>query len=185
MEARKKHMVSVFFLIFLVCSVYPTLSEARQALPIKQHFVLVHGACHGAWSWYKIVALLKSSGHKVTALDLTASGINPKLIGDLRSISEYFRPLRDFMESLPAEERVVLVGHSLGGLVISQAMENFPDKISVAAFVTAAMLGPAFNIYTLKQEVLSTFFLFTQIHLIPPNSILWILLENANGSAQI
>ncbi|KAJ9704930.1 hypothetical protein PVL29_003134 [Vitis rotundifolia] len=153
MEARKKHMILVSFLIFLVSSVYPMASEGRQANPVK-HFVLVHGSCHGAWSWYKIVALLKSSGHKVTALDLAASGINPKQVGDLRSISEYFQPLRDFMESLPADERVVLVGHSLGGLAISQAMEKFPEKVSVAVFVTASMPGPTLNISTLNQESL-------------------------------
>ncbi|RVW61294.1 Methylesterase 10 [Vitis vinifera] len=151
MEAGKKHMILVSFLIFLVSSVYPMASEGRQANPVK-HFVLVHGSCHGAWSWYKIVALLKSSGHKVTALDLAASGINTKQVGDLRFISEYFQPLRDFMESLPADERVVLVGHSSGGLAISQAMEKFPEKVSVAVFVTASMPGPTLNISTLNQE---------------------------------
>ncbi|RVW61289.1 Methylesterase 10 [Vitis vinifera] len=56
------------------------------------------------------------------------------------------------MESLPADERVVLVGHSLGGLAISQAMEKFPEKVSVAVFVTASMPGPTLNISTLNQE---------------------------------
>ena len=134
------------------------LSEAGQALPSK-HFVLIHGSCHGAWSWYKIAALLKSSGHKVTALDLAASGINPTQVGDLRSVSEYFQPLTDFMESLPVGERAVLVGHSMGGLAISQAMENFPEKISVAVFVTASMPGPTLNISTLA-EVLDTYCYF-------------------------
>ena len=151
------HTLSVSFLIFLVCSVYPTLSEARQALPIKQHFVLVHGACHGAWSWYKIGALLKSSGHNVTALDLTAAGINPKQVDDIRSISEYFQPLMDFMESLHADERVVLVGHSMGGLAISQAMENFAEKISVAIFVTAQMPGPTHNISFYRNPLCQNF----------------------------
>ena len=57
------------------------------------------------------------------------------------------------MESLPADERVVLVGHSLGGLAISQAMEKFPEKVSVAVFVTASMPGP-----TLNQEYILFFF---------------------------
>ncbi|GJR85274.1 salicylic acid-binding protein 2-like protein [Tanacetum coccineum] len=36
-------------------------------------------------------------------------------------------------------EKVILVGHSLGGMNISLAMENFPKKISVAIFLTAFM----------------------------------------------
>ena len=46
----------------------------------EMHFVLIHGACHGAWCWYKVATLLKSSGHKVIALDVAASGIHPKHI---------------------------------------------------------------------------------------------------------
>lgn len=155
MEARKKHKILVSLLIFLVSSLLLTQSEARQALSVK-HFVLVHGAGHGGWCWYKIVPLLKSSGHYVTALDLAASGINPIQVGDLQSVSENFRPLMDFMESLPAGERVVLVGHSLGGLAISLAMEKFSDKVSVAVFLTASMPGLTLNVSTLTQQVLQT-----------------------------
>ena len=45
------------------------------------------------------------------------------------------------MVALPSHERVILVSHSLGGMAISQAMEYFPSKISVAVFVTALMPG--------------------------------------------
>ncbi|XP_030944449.1 salicylic acid-binding protein 2-like isoform X2 [Quercus lobata] len=120
-----------------------------------KHFVLIHGACLGAWSWYKLETLLKSSGHNVTALDLGASGINPLQANDLQSSSDYFKPLRDFMEALPFHERVILVGHSYGGYAISQAMEYYPSKISVAVFATALMPGPTLNYSTLKQMSMS------------------------------
>ncbi|EEF40032.1 hypothetical protein RCOM_0602970 [Ricinus communis] len=55
----------------------------------QRHFVLVHGA----WCWYKVAARLKSSGHKFTALGLAASGVNPKQVHHLKSISDYFQPL--------------------------------------------------------------------------------------------
>ncbi|KAM1151973.1 hypothetical protein FF1_034635 [Malus domestica] len=124
--------------------------ESAPTNPSKQHFVLVHGSCFGAWSWYKLVTLIRSSGHNVTALDLAASGVDPQQAKDLRSISDYLKPLRDFMEAV--DGKVILVGHSLGGLAISQAMERFPSKISVAIFVTASMPGPA-NISSLNKEM--------------------------------
>ncbi|OVA10516.1 hypothetical protein BVC80_8985g53 [Macleaya cordata] len=118
----------------------------------KKHFVLAHGACHGSWCWYKLATLLKSAGHRVTALDLAASGINPKQVNDLRSFSDYFEPLMNFMEhSLPAKERVILVGHSMGGMGISKAMESFPEKISFAVFLTALMPGPTLDLSALFQ----------------------------------
>ncbi|XP_062018541.1 methyl jasmonate esterase 1-like [Rosa rugosa] len=151
MDQRKQHLItaSIPFLTILLCLANKTLASS---LSDKKHFVLVHGSCHGAWSWYKIVTLIRSSGHNVTALDLAASGVDPQQANDLQSISDYFKPLRDFMEALPQHERVILVGHSLGGLAISQAMERFPSKISVAVFVAALMPGPNLNISTLQQE---------------------------------
>ncbi|MCE5166255.1 hypothetical protein HAX54_016503, partial [Datura stramonium] len=119
----------------------------------SKHFVLVHGACHGAWSWYKIMASIKSSGHNVTALDLGASGINPKQVLEVPHLSDYFSPLMEFMTSLPADEKVILVGHSLGGFAISKAMEIFPEKISVAVFVTALMPGPTLNATTIFTDM--------------------------------
>ncbi|KAJ8770728.1 hypothetical protein K2173_021375 [Erythroxylum novogranatense] len=110
-----------------------------------KHFVLVHGASHGAWCWYKVMTLLKSRGHNVTALDMAASGVNPMQAHEVGSFSDYFEPLMGFMESLTADERVILVGHSVAGVGICVAMESFCEKISVAVFLTAAMPGPDFS----------------------------------------
>lgn len=119
----------------------------------KKHFVLVHGACHGAWCWYKVATLLRAEGHKFSVLDMAASGIHPKLAEQVRSMVEYNKPLTEFMAALPADEKVVLVGHSKGGANISLAMESFPHKISVAVFVTAFMYGPHLSFLAVKQEV--------------------------------
>jgi pimeloyl-ACP methyl ester carboxylesterase len=37
-------------------------------------FVLVHGAWHGAWCWYKVVPRLRQAGHEVIAPDLPSLG---------------------------------------------------------------------------------------------------------------
>ncbi|WVZ13142.1 hypothetical protein V8G54_017672 [Vigna mungo] len=118
----------------------------------KRRLVLVHGAQHGAWCWYKLSALLNSAGLEVTCLDMASSGIHPKQVLDITSVSEYVEPLLQFLLSLPPEERVILVGHSFGGLCISLAMEFFPHKIAVAVFVTAWMPGPNLSYLTLLQE---------------------------------
>ncbi|KAL6270293.1 hypothetical protein ACE6H2_027204 [Prunus campanulata] len=153
MDQRKKVLVKSIstLLIILLCAA--NITESEPTNPSKKHFVLVHGSCFGAWSWYKLVTLMKSSGHNVTALDLAASGVDPQQAKDLQSISDYFKPLTDFMAALdPPHDKVILVGHSLGGLAISYAMERFPDKISLAVFVTALMPGPTLNISSLNQE---------------------------------
>ncbi|CAI0409235.1 unnamed protein product [Linum tenue] len=123
-----------------------------------RHFVLVHGACHGAWCWYKVIAELKQAGHKVTALDLTACGIDRRQVEDVHgSVVEYSEPLLTFMASLPAagsdDEKVILVGHSMAGSSLCMAMERFPEKISVAAFLAAGMLGPDLTSQMVDEKV--------------------------------
>lgn len=104
------------------------------------HFLLVHGAAHGAWCWYKTITLLEQSGHRATALDLRSCGrdsTDPENITTLAALAE---PVVRFLDALPAHEKVILVGHSFGGAVITLLMEQFPEKIAVAVFVSARML---------------------------------------------
>jgi len=104
-----------------------------------KHFVLVHGLCHGAWSWYKVTTALESAGHRVTALDLAASGAHPVRLHEVRSFEDYSRPLLDAVAAAPDGDRLVLVGHSHGGLSLALAMERFPHKVAAAVFVAAAL----------------------------------------------
>ncbi|XP_073065239.1 methyl jasmonate esterase 1-like [Primulina eburnea] len=112
----------------------------------QKHVVLIHGAGHGAWCWYKVATLLRSRRFHVTALDMAASGVNTQPLSELSTYSDYSRPLMELLEALPPEESVVLVGHSMGGICISLAMEKFPQKIDVAVFVAASMPGPSLSI---------------------------------------
>ncbi|OMO56787.1 polyneuridine-aldehyde esterase-like protein [Corchorus capsularis] len=90
--------------------------------------------CHGAWCWYKVVTLLKLAGHRVTPVDLGASGINPKKLDELNSMADYAQPLMEIMASLPQN-----VGHSFGGISISLAMESYPNKVLAGVYLTAFM----------------------------------------------
>ncbi|BBH08857.1 methyl esterase 1 [Prunus dulcis] len=87
----------------------------------EKHFVLVHGACHGSWCWYKIKPRLESAGHRVTALDLAASGINTKAIQDVHSLAEYSELCGVY--SLNWSRR--------------KGDSCIPQKISLAVFLTA------------------------------------------------
>ncbi|GAB2282536.1 hypothetical protein Dimus_017077 [Dionaea muscipula] len=115
------------------------MSGCAQKEITRKHFVLVHGSCHGAWSWYKLIPLLKAAGHRVTAVDLAASGINTKSIHEVEGLRHYTEPLLDLLAVLPPEEKVVLVGHSYGGMSLALAADNFPQKIDAAIFVSAFM----------------------------------------------
>ncbi|KZV45616.1 hypothetical protein F511_02276 [Dorcoceras hygrometricum] len=120
-----------------------------------RHFVLVHGGSFGAWCWYKTIAFLEEDGYKVTAIDLTASGIHSFDPNRITSLAQYVKPLTDFLEKLADGEKVILVGHDLGGSCISYAMELFPSKVSKSVFVAAVMVTSgqtSLDIFSKKVE---------------------------------
>ncbi|KAF7039726.1 hypothetical protein CFC21_049676 [Triticum aestivum] len=116
-------------------------TQSSKSNSVRNHFILVHGLCHGAWCWYKVIVALEAAGHRVTAVDLAASGAHPARIDEVHSFEEYSRPLLDAVAAAPegGSERLVLVGHSHGGLSIALTMERFPGKVATAVFVAAAM----------------------------------------------
>ncbi|XP_062081621.1 pheophorbidase-like isoform X2 [Humulus lupulus] len=103
------------------------------------HFVLVHGAGHGGWCWYKVRRLLEASGHNVTCLDLKCSGIDPTDFNTVFSFDDYNQPLTTFMSSLSPNHKVILVGHSAGGSTVTDVIHKFADKVHMAIYVAATM----------------------------------------------
>lgn len=108
------------------------------------HFVLVHGISGGSWCWYKIKTLIENSGFRVSCINLKGSGIDCSNADLIHSFDEYNEPLIEFMSALPEGEKVILVGHSAGGLSITDATHKFANKISLAIYIAATMLQNGF-----------------------------------------
>ncbi|HET9062156.1 MAG TPA: alpha/beta fold hydrolase [Candidatus Binatia bacterium] len=100
-------------------------------------YVLVHGSWHGAWCWEKIVPLLERAGHVVRAPDLPGHGDDKTPIAEVSS-EGYVGRVGEILESLA--EPAILVGHSMGGMVISQVAERRPDKVRALAYVAGFLL---------------------------------------------
>jgi pimeloyl-ACP methyl ester carboxylesterase len=100
-------------------------------------YVLVHGSWHGAWCWYKITPLLEQAGHKVLALDLPGHGRDWTPARDV-SMQSYVDSVCKVLDT--QREPVVLVGHSRGGIVISQAAEHRPEKIKTLVYLAAFLI---------------------------------------------
>lgn len=100
-------------------------------------YVLIHGAWHGSWCWDKVVRLLNGKGHKVEAPDLPGHGKDKTPIREV-SLQAYVDRVCKVLDGQP--EPVILVGHSMGGVVISQAAEYRPEKIKTLVYLTAFLL---------------------------------------------
>lgn len=101
---------------------------------MTRKFILVHGAFAGAYAWEKVKPLLETAGNTVITFDLPAHGDDDTPATEA-TFESYVERVGRFMEAEP--EKVVLVGHSMGGVVISQVAENLSDKIEKLVYLSA------------------------------------------------
>jgi pimeloyl-ACP methyl ester carboxylesterase len=100
-------------------------------------FVLVAGAWHGAWCWEFVVPLLEAMGHRAEPAELPGMGAD-RTPFDALDLGAWARSVADVIESDP--EPAIVVGHSRGGIVISQAAELVPDRIRLSVYLTAILM---------------------------------------------
>ena len=105
---------------------------SKNNIPSSNTFVLVHGAWQAPYVWNTVKAELEKAGQKVVVVELPAHGndfTSPAAV----SIDVY----RDKVISaiVATKEKVILVGHSLGGMVVSAVAEKTPSKIKKLIYI--------------------------------------------------
>ena len=124
-------------------------------------FVLIHGSWHGAWTWSEMTPLLAKAGYASVAIDLPGAGTRARIPRSFlkRPLDKVaFATETSPVAGVTQEDRtkaaidavdhaaglgngkVVLVGHSWGGLTISHVAEAVPEKLHALVYLTAFLL---------------------------------------------
>lgn len=112
-------------------------------------FVLVHGGFHGAWCWDPVRPKL---GLPSAAVDLPGRGTRPP--------TEQPVTIDQCVEAVLADadaaglSKMVLVGHSMGGITITEVANRHADRVAHLVYVAALILPPGatvFDLYSLDQ----------------------------------
>ena len=132
-------------------------------------FVLVHGAWHGGWCWWKTAPLLRDAGHLVHAPSLTGLGDREHLARlippAVLNLDLHIRDVVELLDSMDLSD-VVLVGHAYAGMVITGVAELRPERIAALVYVNgvapadgeamidqlAAVRGPEF-VARIRQHI--------------------------------
>ena len=94
--------------------------------------LLVHGAWHGSWCWDLIVPRLEVLGINVATIDLPFNGFD----NDVLAVSE-------LIDSI--EDDLIVLGHSYGGMVISEATQAKPN-VKQLIYLSAILLKEGENV---------------------------------------
>ncbi|WP_198168142.1 alpha/beta fold hydrolase [Herbidospora yilanensis] len=120
----KKSLLAVVVTLAGVVPAHAAEAAPGRVCPVEPTVVLVHGAWADTSSWAGEVAALQRSGHTARAIG------NP-----LRDLTSDAQTVRDVLDTV--EGPVVLVGHSYGGSVITNAATGDPD-VKALVYVDAA-----------------------------------------------
>lgn len=93
--------------------------------------LLIHGSCHGAWCWDKLIPHLSAKGYTARAIDLPSHG-DDKTAVEAVTLDHYARAIAE-----NCADHTTLVGHSMGGYAIAAAAERIPEQIAQLIYLCA------------------------------------------------
>jgi pimeloyl-ACP methyl ester carboxylesterase len=108
--------------LFMLSGTAESAEKKQARLASSTTVVLVHGAFADGSSWNKVIPLLQAKGLKVVAVQNPLTSLEDDVAATKRAIDAQTGP-------------VVLVGHSWGGTVITEAGNN--DKVKALVYVAA------------------------------------------------
>lgn len=100
-------------------------------------FILIHGSWHSSWNWHKVIPILERKGHRAIAVDLPGMGRDKTPISEV-TFQKSVTSICELIDSL--DSKVILVGHSKNGIMISQAAEYRSDKIEKLIYLAAYLI---------------------------------------------
>ncbi|MDW7691641.1 alpha/beta fold hydrolase [Flammeovirgaceae bacterium SG7u.111] len=129
-------------------------------------YVLIHGAWHPESVWGNVQDKLEEFGHTIIAVQLAGLGNDNTPIGSV-NLQTHVDQVIAAINAQP--EEVILVGHSYGGVVISQVGESIPQKIKRLVYVSAFM--PVSGESLIQLSLQDTLSVITQNVIVNPPGI--------------
>jgi pimeloyl-ACP methyl ester carboxylesterase len=126
-----------------------TMMGANSMAAEKPSIALVHGAFEDAHIWDGVSAKLQADGYRVINVDLPGRPSAP-MAANLVSNDVY----RDVvLKAIGGESKpVVLVGHSFGGIAVTNVAEAAPEKIKTAVYLAAYLPQDGESMLSLAKQ---------------------------------
>ncbi len=121
--------------------------------------VIVHGVGEHSSRYAHVGVHFAKLGYPVYAYDQRGNGRSPGRRGHIKEFNEYILDLKCFLEHLSLDEKIFILGHSLGGLIAIRFAMDYPEIIA-GIVVTSPALGLSMEVPILKKGLAYTLNLF-------------------------
>src|SRR3984957_7255474 len=119
-------------------------------------FVLVHGAWQSKGTWDLLTPLLTKHGHRVITPVLTGLGTDKSRLSAGITLTQHVEDVSLALPTLP--DKVVLVGHSYAGMIISGVAEKNSAQIQRLIFLDAFIPENGQNVLDLLPPEIGAYF---------------------------
>ncbi len=140
-------MLRKFMLLLTLVMAFGTISTPASAQAQKPVYVLVHGAFQDATGWSPVIKALLAKGYTAIAVEWAGRGTDKTPFKDI-TLENYRTAVLDVIKK--QSQPVILVGHSFGGMVISDVAEAAPDRIKQLVYLGAYLPRSGDNLLTLS-----------------------------------
>lgn len=127
-------MKTFFAIVALSLISYGLFAQGKKSRQLST-IVLVHGAWSDSSAWNAVVPLLKAKGHKVINVNLPGHGTDGTSFADI-TFQSYVDAVKT---AIGEQDNIILVGHSMAGMVISQVAEDIPTQIRELIYIAALL----------------------------------------------
>ncbi len=131
-----------------LCILCITTFAQKEIKKSSKTIVLVHGAWFDASGWESVTPLLKAKGYEVIAVNLPGHGTDNTPFANV-SLQTYVDAVKT---AIGDRKNVVLVGHSMGGIVISQVAEAIPGQIKELIYLAAYLPKNGESLLSLAKQ---------------------------------
>ena len=129
-----KKTVSILLSAAVAFAALAACSDDEEKPTVTNTYVLVHGAWQAPYVWDAVKANLTAKGNKVIVVGLPGHGSDSTPVYTL-SINAYRDKVIEAIST--TTDKVILVGHSMGGMVITSVAEAIPSKIKKLVYIGA------------------------------------------------
>ncbi|MCV7424431.1 alpha/beta fold hydrolase [Mycobacterium yunnanensis] len=115
-------------------------------------YVLIPGACHGAWCFDDLAADLRGRGHRVLSYTLTGVAERANLANGGVNLDTHVTDVLNALGTVPDPTGLVLVGHSYGGMVITAVADRIAAQVDSLVYLDAFIPEDGDSCWTLTND---------------------------------